>query len=137
MSLVHGKNVHLAIIEAGPLNCPIICATSCSIERTYDVIPVTTVSSGLGREFKTGRYEWNISLKGVTTTDAIGTNDKIIFDLLLEGGTKDIEMTFTDGTTAKTLSGTVIFPGLTIDGDVADFSTYTLELKGTGNLGLA
>lgn len=133
--IVHGKDVNVFETD-GVDDFPIICAKKCSISRVYDVKETTHYAS-MAKEFRTGMYQWSISLEGYTTVEQINAGDKIVFDYLLYGGLKTIKMTFTSNGVTKTLTGDVIFPDVSIEGDVADSSGYSMTLQGTGTLTLS
>ncbi|HEU4901176.1 MAG TPA: hypothetical protein VFT06_00250 [Flavisolibacter sp.] len=131
--LVKGKDV--IIYQVDGTDKPVICAKSCTITKSWEVLETTNRTSGRGREFRNRRYEWDFSLNGIVSLDLDGTK-KGIFDFF-DGAEKDIKAVFTDGTNTKTLTGTVIPPNISLTGDVAAFSSYSLTLKGTGDLTIA
>lgn len=131
--IVHGKNVD--VYEwSDPDEYIIICAKSCTFTRTFDVIETTHYSSQ-AKEFTTGMYEWEISLDGYVTIEQINSGDKVIRDYLVYGGKQTIRVRFTDNESNEMiLQGDAIFPGLSITADVADNTTFSMTLKGTGPL---
>lgn len=130
--LVRGKDV-LVYWAGDTIDKPIICSRSCTFTKTFEVKETTHYTS-LAKEFRTGMYEWDISIDGIVTVDVLGADDATIFDFL-DGQAKDIKVVFTDGAgTDKTATGTVIPPSVSITADVADFAGYSLQLKGTGEL---
>ena len=136
---VLGKNVQLVILteEVGPVIVEhnIICAKSCTITKEWEMIPATTVSSGLAREFKKRRYSWTMSVEGISTTDTILGTDYTVFDLMDEADAVELQMTFTDqNALPRVLTGFANIVSVDASGDVSDFSSYTIEFQGTGVL---
>lgn len=131
--IVQGK--HVDVYEwSDPDEYLIICAKSCTLRRSFEKIETTHWSSD-AREFTTGMYDWGITLEGLVTIQQINPTDKTAFDYLTYGGSKTIRMRFTDDDgNQKIIEGAVIFPDMTITGDVSSASAYTMELQGSGTL---
>ena len=138
-SLIHGKDVlvRLGRLEVGVWNYyPVICSKSCTISRTSEVIETTSYAS-TAKEFTEGMYEWGVSLDGNISIEAINTGDFTPLSLLLPPGVQKLNVRFkAQNGNYRDMYGDVIVPNVSYSGDVADWSAFSMELKGTGPLSI-
>ena len=131
MAKIKGKDVLLEIYDGG--FTPLICATSCSINLTPELINKTTLSSGRWNEYAVRRFDWSIDLAGVSQLTGTGYKFYQLFNTsnILAGF--QIRMTFedSDGNTVV-FTGSVMLEDISAGGDASDFSLFEGTMKGTG-----
>ena len=112
---------------------PVLCATDCTFNREVEFIPISGPES-IAREFMPRREEWTMSVTGITKLD----NDAALtFFYLLQNSVRrelhTVRITFTDEAgTSKQISGSVYIGSQSINGNINDYATGTIEFRGTG-----
>ena len=130
---IHGKDVIIELLIDADYY-PILCGTDCSFSRTPEFIPITGPESGLFREFMVRREEWSMSVSGLTKVANAAT---LSFFYMLQTSVRrtqqTVRMTFEDAAgAAKQITGSVYIGQLDINGPATEFSSASIELKGTG-----
>ena len=119
-------------------------STSCTLERSAEMLDITSKSSGEDKEYIAGRKEWSISVDGLV--DFADVNGYEALDAAYESGADvgfvmgiattgaDTKPTGLDAT-KKYYKGTVKVTSLTLNtANAGELVTYSASLNGTGKL---
>lgn len=137
MTPIKGTNVvvGLQIVEDGPYY-PVFCATDMSYDFEVEEIEVSTVTSGVDKEFRPRMRSSNISVTGVSKVD--NTDGQICFLWLAanaaSGTIYGVELSFTDdeGNVGYIYADVFIRSG-NVTGPVSGFSTASVIFRVTGS----
>ncbi len=129
MFVINGKDV---IVFIGDL--PIFCGKDCTFSEDKEIIPASTVTSGVWKEFRLRKRSWAVQVNGLTKiNNTDGQQD--YFDLI--GSTaldvKDVRITFTDlDSNIKTIEGNGYIEKSSITGPATAFAEPSLLIAGDG-----
>jgi hypothetical protein len=123
MSVVLGKNIFIYSGDSGT-TALIAAAKSCTVSKRVDLIEKASSTQADAKEFTTGRYEWEIAMDHLVTTDAP-------FDGLLKVGT-EYTLSVMIGSTRKT--GKAICQQADISGPEGSLAKGNVKFKGNGAL---
>lgn len=131
---VLGKDVTLSIFLDNAFRV-IGCAKSCTFEIDQEIILRTGINDGLFPKKRVRRTDWRGSCSGVVVTD--NTTDKYSpFRIIQEAVRRsenlyEWEFTDLDGN-ITTITGYAVIKGLPISADVQSFSSFDLQIEGSG-----
>lgn len=133
---ITGENVVFYIYRTDQY-VPVVCATGCSLTKTTELVPKTTFSSAVDREYRPRRNSYEISLEGISTiTQSTGYQvQELMEDSIRQAGV-NWRMVMTDSDNGNTIifSGFGFIESNTINGDVSSFSDYSCRIIGSGTL---
>lgn len=129
-----GRDVIFSIQVDGTFY-PIGCAKSCTFELDQEVILRTGVNDGLFPKKRVRRTDWRGSCSAVMVSN--NTNDRYsAFYLIQEAVRRSenyYEWEFTDlEGNIKTIRGYAVIKGIPISADVQSFSSFDLQIEGSG-----
>jgi TP901-1 family phage major tail protein len=111
------------------------CSTSHSIEVTSAEIDVTCKDNDGYTDTLVGLKSWSISADGfVNLGDPTKTGYEELYDLWASDTPITVISEISEGSNTFTLTGTAIITALPLSASVGDKVTYSLSLKGTGQL---
>jgi hypothetical protein len=132
MKAIKGKDVLMEVYENNEY-IPFLCCEDMSINITPELINKTTVLSGRGNEYKARRFDWDVSLSGIS--QILGSGRTIFETVKVENifSTWPIRLTFADaqGNTAI-FTGNVVLKNASITGPQTDFSDFENAFQGSG-----
>ncbi len=91
--MIKGKDVILYVKENGDY-VPYLCSTNVRVSITPELINVTTVGSGRGRNYKTRKLDWTVTFSGISHIVGDGYQLFDAIDNVLD--LTDIKIIFTD-----------------------------------------
>jgi hypothetical protein len=137
MKAIKGKDVLMEVYENNEY-IPFLCCEDMSINITPELINKTTLSSGRGNQYKARRFDWDLSLSGIS--QILGSGRTIFETVKVENIFKSwpIRLTFADaqGNTAI-FTGDVVLKNASITGPQTDFSDFENAFQGSGIYSLA
>ena len=110
-------------------------ATTGSLSINQETIDTTNKESGGRKEFINGVKSWTLSCEAFTTSSGETVSGDTSINAL-DAGTK-IYVQFSDGSgqaNAKKYTGYGYVTSIAVGANVGEFSTYTMEIQGTGQL---
>lgn len=132
MNEIHGNNVLLEVLKDNEY-IPFLCAKDMTINFNIELIATNTVGTGKGNTYKPRRYDWDLSLSGITSILGDG---RVIFSTVNPTAILtplSIKMTFLDSSfNAATFTGTVLLKSASISGNQDSFSVFENSLQGSG-----
>tara|TARA_R100001594_G_scaffold39780_3_gene71617 strand:+ start:711 stop:1142 length:432 start_codon:yes stop_codon:yes gene_type:complete len=110
-------------------------ATTGQLSLTQETIDTTNKDSGGRKEFINGVKSWTLSCEAFTTSSGETVSGDTSINAL-DAGTK-IYVQFRDGSgqaNAKKYTGYGYITSIGVGANVGEFSTYSIEIQGTGQL---
>ncbi len=131
MTVINGRDVLIAIDDV-----PIFCGKDCSLEIDQEIIPASTVTSGVWKEFRLRKRSWLMNVAGLTKID--NTDGQLsYFDVINDAAAmaiQNLSMTFTDpDSNVVMVSGTGYFDKSSIEGSVNQFAQASVSIIGDGD----
>jgi hypothetical protein len=137
--IVLGKQYYLAAyIPALSGYYPFACLQEVSLSVSTELIPTTTVDSGIYRTFEPRLSEWKISASGVLVLrDLIDSYnfplESILYQIRRDG--YDIRLLWTDTSGyVRQIEGHVFIPESTFTGTAGQIGKWSIEMQGSGAL---
>lgn len=124
MTAVKGKDLALYID-----NNLVALSKNCKIDVTADLIEVASVLHGRAKEFRSGRYSWQVTTECLVSADS---SDTLSFLTKLKDGT-EVTVAVTTPLSPR-LVGYALVQSLSESGSVGSMATYNVVLMGTGEL---
>lgn len=127
--LIRGENC--IIIVSGK---PVFCARTCSLNKTVEIIPKSTIGSGTFKEFKGVSKQWSLSADGVLKINDSTNNTYQELDIIMDAmAPVAVGFTLTDmGGNTFNQYGSAIIVELGASGSVNNVGACTITLQGTG-----
>lgn len=125
---IHGKDVNIYILS-GLAREVIAFTRGISLDRSADVIEVTTRSSDGWKEQQSSFKEFSISVDGLYASDESSYNE--LENAFNSGEELPFEVVLPDG---RTYDGNVIVTSMPLGADYSDALTFSADLQGTGPL---
>lgn len=133
MSVVLGRNVNVYAYYNGTWEI-LGCATGCTLTTTQDIAEITTVDSGINKEYKGIAFGWSVSFDGLIFLDIdFGVSHLYNLQASLLPLNLSIEMEDTDGN-VKTYSGTTLIENIDQTGQDNSAASFTASFRGSGGL---
>lgn len=135
MAKILGKNVTLLIVtgESPEVVEMIGCSRTCELTTTVDILPASTLGSGLWKEFKAISNSWSGRVDGLTT---VNENLTIATLRTMQALLQPVVISFEEVVGALVIDyrGAAIIVSVQTSGNYADAETYNVQLQGTGEL---
>lgn len=132
MEPVQGKDVTIFFNEGGWKEFG--CAETISLERTSDLVEISTIGQGNHKKFDYNAFQYTINITGLILND----DPKVkVWDLwAYQSNMLSIpyRMVFTDpDATIKAVVGIVIINSINLSGSQEDLASSTIQLQGSGD----
>lgn len=130
MQVINGKDVIVAIYDV-----PVFCGKDCTFAEEKELIPASTVTSGVWKEYRPRKRSWSMNVSGLTKIDA--TDGQVsYFDLIDDASAmvaQNLSITFTDAdANIKTVEGVGYMQNTSITGPANGFAEASVSIVGDG-----
>lgn len=137
--IVLGKQYYLtAYIPSLSGYYPFACLQEVSLSVSTEMIPTTTVDSGLYRTFEPRLSEWKLSASGVMILRDLDASYNYALDSILQQVRRegyDIRLLWTDnGGYTRHIEGHVFIPESVFTGTAGQIGKFSIEMQGSGPL---
>ena len=104
------------------------CSKSCEVSEERDTVEVSSPASGIWRGYVAGRCGWSCSCECLMSDDSDGLEEAFRLG-------KPVEVSMKRRNGQVRYSGHAIITSLKSTGRLHEMATYSVRLKGTGELG--
>lgn len=114
----------------------VACETSCELNFSKEMLPVTSISSGTWREFLAGLSSWTMTFNSNAVLNTTGANIRLILTSFINGTLLDvtIQTKFPDITGVFTVSGKAFVNSGTFSAPSTGSATLNTMFQGSGPL---
>lgn len=134
MIAIKGNDI-IVEIQVDGTYLPVFCGIDCTFNHTTEMIEVSTVTSGVWKEFRPRSMQWSMDCAGLSKID--NTDGQIAYAYLIDPSVMmtalNVRMTFTDfdGNIFQ-ITGQAYIPNSSISGPVDRFNQSAVTFQGTG-----